>query len=283
LNYIVNTNLYVALSMALVVLAELLIFFGHNEAAMAVHGFNLIAMALSTSYLEDRSFQALMLLPLFRLLNAAMPVFFTLTLYSYSFIYAPMYLPMFLMVWQKKFSLDEIGLTLRGFQYYLPLGIAIGLAIGWGEYQVIHPQILTPDKGLEGLIILSLIMIFFVGLVEEFIFRSALQTVLCEKWGTWAGLFIASILFGFMHGGYRVPTEILFTFSAGLIFGVMFLRTRSLPFITLAHGVTNVSLFLIVPAYPELLLPSIAFFGLLGAVIALVSIRCGSRSRVMSN
>jgi len=271
------------LSIALVVLAELLIFFGHNQAAMAVHGFNLVAMILSTSYLEDRAYQALLLLPLFRLLNAAMPVFFTLTLYSYSFIYAPMYLPMILVVWQKKFSLKEIGMTFKGFQYYLPLGIAIGLAIGWGEYQVIHPQILTPDRGIEGLVLLSFIMIFFVGLVEEFVFRSTLQTVLCEKYGIWAGLFIASALFGFMHGGYRVPTEILFTFSAGLLFGIMFLRSGSLPFITLAHGITNVSLFLVVPAYPELLLPSIAFFGLLGAVIALISIKYGSRSGVISN
>jgi uncharacterized protein len=264
----------------LIVLAELLIFFGHTEAAMAVHGLNLIAIALSTSYLNDRVYQSLLLLPLFRLLNAAMPVFFTLTLYSYSFIYAPMYLSMFLMLRQKKFSYNEIGLTSKGLLYYLPLGIAVGLAIGWGEYQVIHPEILTPERGIWGILLLSFIMIFFVGLVEEFVFRSMLQTVLIERYGTWMGLFIASALFGFMHGGYRVPTEILFTFIAGLAFGIMFLKTLNLPFITVAHGVTNVSLFLIVPAYPELLLPAIAFFGLLGTIIAIISTKCNIRMKI---
>jgi uncharacterized protein len=55
---------------------------------------------------------------------------------------------------------------------------------------------------------LALIMIFFVGFVEVFVFRSALQTVMEEHMGSIVGLVIASIIFEFMHSGYRLPLEL---------------------------------------------------------------------------
>jgi membrane protease YdiL (CAAX protease family) len=90
---------------------------------------------------------------------------------------------------------------------------------------------------------LSLTMILFVGVVEEFVFRSALQTVMEERLGSIVGLVVASVLFGFMHSGYHVPLELLYVSFAGIVFGLLFWLTKSLPIIALAHGVTNVSLF----------------------------------------
>jgi membrane protease YdiL (CAAX protease family) len=97
-------------------------------------------------------------------------------------------------------------------------------------------------------------MIFFVGIVEEFIFRSSLQTVLEARLGSIAGLLLASVIFGFMHSGYRLPLELLYVSFAGVIFGLLFWLTKSLPIISLAHGVTNISLFLVVPLEPEVLI-----------------------------
>lgn len=100
-----------------------------------------------------------------------------------------------------------------------------------------------------------MVMLFFVGLVEEFIFRSALQTVSIERLGQMRGVLFTSFLFGFMHVGYHLTAEIIFTFCAGLIFGIVFLKTASLPPIALAHGATDVSLFLFMPVYSGFQLP----------------------------
>lgn len=231
----------------LIVLAELLIFKGHFEAAMAVHGFNLIVLTISSAFLESRIPQALMLLPLFRLLNAAMPIFFELTLYSYALVYAPMFLPMYLILKSKRFSYEEIGMRTKGFWCYIPAVVILGLIMGWGEFQVIHPEMLTPIVDLENALKLSLIMIFFVGLVEEFVFRSVLQTVTMEWMGPVKGLITASLLFGLMHSGYGILSEMVFVSVAGLVFGLFFWKTKSLPLAALLHGITNISLFLIVP------------------------------------
>jgi len=243
-------NLDLILPVSLVILAELLIFFDQLKAGIIVHALNLTLLILSSIYVENRLYSALMLLPLFRLLNVAMPVFFKLTLYSYPLTYAPMFLPILLIMKEGILNRSEAGITLRGFWLYLPLAMAAGLALGWGEYQVLHPGMIIPSPNLENLLVLSLIMILFVGVVEEFVFRSALQTMMEERLGAAAGILSTSLLFGFMHSGYHLPLEVIFVSLAGVVFGLLFWATRSLPIVALAHGVTNVSLFAVVPNYP---------------------------------
>ncbi len=244
---ITRYNLDLILPVFLILLAELLIFLGKPNAAMPIHALNLILLILSSIYINNRIYPALMLMPLFRLLNVAMPVFFDLTLYSYSMVYAPMFIPIYFIMKDGFVGRAEAGLTFKGFWFYLPLAISVGFALGWGEYNVIHPQLLTPGANIKDVLILIVTMIFFVGIVEEFIFRSSLQTVLEERLGSITGLLLASVIFGFMHSGYQMPLELLYVSFAGVIFGLLFWLTKSLPVISLAHGVTNISLFLVVP------------------------------------
>lgn len=251
---IAKYGLDLILPIFLVLLAESLIFLGRPSQALMIHALNLIVLALSSIYKDSRIYPSLMLLPLFRLLNVAMPVFFNLTLYSYSFVYAPMFIPIYFLLKEGFIGRYQAGLTFKGFLYYLPLAISVGFALGWGEYNVIHPQVLTPGAHIKDVMVLIVTMIFFVGLVEEFIFRSSLQTVLEERIGQKAGLLMASIIFGFMHSGYQIPLELLYVSFAGAVFGLLFLLTKSLPVISLAHGVTNISLFLITPQEPNFLI-----------------------------
>ncbi|MDM7939218.1 MAG: CPBP family intramembrane metalloprotease [Methanothrix sp.] len=248
----------------------MLIFLGNMKGAMIVHALTLTLLVLSSIYIENRIYPALMLLPLFRLLNVAMPVFFQLTIYSYSLVYAPMFIPIIFIMKDAIFSRSEAGLTARGLWFYLPLAVAVGFALGFGEYNVLHTEALIPDMSLKNILILSLTMILFVGTVEEFIFRSVLQTVMEERLGAIPGLLVTSITFGVMHSGYHIPLEILFVSFAGVVFGLLFWMTRSLPVIAIAHGVTNISLFLVAPLHSEALVyligvPAIMFL-LYGAI-----------------
>jgi membrane protease YdiL (CAAX protease family) len=252
-----------------IILAESLIFLGYMQAAMIVHAAILALLVLSASITTNRIYPALMLLPLFRLLNVATPVFFQLTLYSYSLVYAPMFIPIYFIIKEGFISRSEAGLTLNGFWSYLPLAVSVGFVLGWGEYNVLHAEALVPGSSIMHILELSVIMILFVGIVEEFIFRSTLQTVLEERLGPVAGLLATSVIFGFMHSGYHLTLEILFVSFAGIVFGLLFWTTRSLPIITLAHGFTNISLFLVAPAYSGLL---IYFVGIPGFLFVLLLI-----------
>lgn len=252
-DYVARYGLDLVIPVFLILLAEFLIFIGNVSMAMPIHALNLVLLTLFSIYINNKVFPALMLLPLFRLINVAMPVFFNLTLYSYFMVYAPMFIPMYYLIKEGFLGRSEAGLTFKGFWFYLPLAISVGFILGWGEYNVIHPQLLTPGTHIKDVLILIATMIFFVGFVEEFIFRSSLQTVLVERLGPKAGLVAASVIFGFMHSGYHLPLELLYVSFAGVVFGLLFWLTKSLPVISLAHGVTNISLFLITPLDPGIL------------------------------
>jgi membrane protease YdiL (CAAX protease family) len=234
-----------------IALAELLIFSGRMGAAVWVHIGIVIALSLSDIFLKDprthKVYQALMLLPVLRLVNLSMPIFFDTTLYTFIFIYGPMAIPVAAIVVHQRHSLEQIGITLENIEAYMILSLPLGFLLGMGEYAAIRPGYLIPDLSFENLLKLTIIMVFFVGLIEELIFRSLLQTRLEEFLGLREALLVTSLLFGLMHSGYGTFYEMFYTGFVGFIMGLAFCKTRSMPFIAVLHGFVNVFLFGIFP------------------------------------
>jgi membrane protease YdiL (CAAX protease family) len=97
------------------------------------------------------------------------------------------------------------------------------------------------------------------GLNEEFLFRSVLQTRL-SAWfrSAWAGVLVTSVVFGLVHmpglffrGGPDVdgwstdPLQVAaYTIAVlspmGLLFGLIYARTKSLLLVVLLHGLVDV-------------------------------------------
>ncbi|MCL7413484.1 MAG: CPBP family intramembrane metalloprotease [ANME-2 cluster archaeon] len=241
----------VTVTLCFIVLAELLLYSGWMKYGMWVHVLVLIGLGMATMRLSEsdvyRPLQALMLLPLLRLVNISMPVFYEMTLYSYIFIYAPLLIPVYLVAVHQKYTAAQLGLTRGNLKVIIPVSIIIALAIAEGEYYIIRPGYLIPDLSFWNMLKLSLVMILFIGLVEELIFRSIVQTRLEETYGLFYGLMITSLMFGIMHSGYGTVYEMMFTSLAGLVVGYLFQVTRNLPLIALTHGMVNVFLFGVIP------------------------------------
>jgi membrane protease YdiL (CAAX protease family) len=242
---------YTVIPIIFIALAEILIFFNRTGIAVWVHIGTLTALVLSNMFIRDseinRIYQALMLLPVLRLVNLSMPVFFETTLYTFIFIYAPLAIPVAVIIMHQQSSLKEIGITSKHIVGYIILSIPLGFLLGLGEYLTIRTGYLIPDVSVENLLKLTLIMIFFVGLIEELIFRSILQTRLEQALNSREALLITSILFGLMHSGYGTFYEILYTGFVGLFIGFAFYKTKSLPFVAVLHGCVNVFLFGVIP------------------------------------
>lgn len=244
-------NILLMLPVFLIILAELLLFSGKMQYAIWVHVLVLIGLALATIYTSDtglfKPYQALMLLPLLRLVNISMPIFFEMTLYLYIFIYAPLIIPVYIIAVNQGFTFEQLGFTFNYWKLIIPVSVIVGFAIAQGEYYIIHAGNLIPDLSFWNVLKLSIVMIMFIGLIEELVFRSILQTRLEESMGMFSGLVVTSILFGVLHSGYGTFYEIMFTSLAGLMMGYMFQKTRSLPLITVTHGSVNIFLFGLIP------------------------------------
>lgn len=245
--------LLIGLPVLSITLAELLIFSGNMGLAVWLHIGNMIALALTTMFIKETEInkihQALMLLPVLRLVNLSMPIFFNTTLYTFIFIYGPLALPVIVVLLHQQQAPEKIGITLKHITTYMFLSIPLGFLLGFGEYLTIHTGALVPNLSFENLLKLTLIMVFFVGLVEELIFRSILQTGLEQALGIRKALLISSFLFGLMHSGYGTFNEILYTGFVGFIMGFTFYKTKSLPFIATIHGFVNVFLFGVIPLH----------------------------------
>ena len=248
-----KTRVFTAIPILCIIIAELLIFSGRMGEAVWLHIATLIALSLSNIFIKDyevnRVHQALMLLPILRLINLSVPVFFNTTLYTFIFVYGPLAIPVAVIISQQQSSIEKIGISMKNIGLYMILSVPLGFLLGLGEYLTIRTGYLVPDLTFGSLLKLTIIMVFFVGLVEEVIFRSILQTRLQEALSIQEALLITSVLFGLMHSGYGTFQEILYTSFVGLIMGLIFYKTRSLPFITVLHGFVNVFLFGVFPHY----------------------------------
>ena len=246
-----NKWLYLAIPAIAIAFAELMIYSGNIIQAMGIDALILLGLSFSTMFVKNeeiqKTYQALILLPILRLVDLSMPVFYDVKLYNLIFIYGLLVIPVSIAATNQEFTRTQLGITFKKIGIYIPLSIVLGLLIGAGEYLIAGKHLLIGDLSVFSLLMLSIIMIFFVGLVEETIFRSILQNRLETAFGNREGLIITSILFGLMHSGYGNINEIVYTSLIGIFIGYLFYRTRSLPLVALIHGFINVFFFGIIP------------------------------------
>jgi membrane protease YdiL (CAAX protease family) len=246
-------RLFTSIPVLCIALAEILIFLGKVGIAVWIHVGILIALSLSNIFVKDsevqKIHQALMLLPVLRLINLSMPIFFETTLYTFIFVYGFLAVPVVVIIVNQRHSLEQIGISMKNIGAYMVLSIPLSFILGLGEYLTIRAEYLIPDLTFGNLLKLTIIMVFFVGLIEELIFRSILQTRLEQALSISESLLITSLLFGLMHSGYGTSYEILYTSFVGFLMGLVFWKTKSLPFIAVLHGFINVFLFGILPHY----------------------------------
>jgi hypothetical protein len=244
-------RIFTAIPILFIALAEFLIFSGRMGAAIWIHIGILISLTLSNIFIKDSEIhkihQSLILLPVLRLINLSMSGDYEKTLYSFILIYGMLAIPVSIALTHQELTHTQLGMTFKKIWLYSPLSILLGLLLGGGEYLIIRTNSLILDLSTFNLLMLSIVMIFFVGLVEEIIFRSILQNRLQIALGNRSGLIITSILFGLMHTGYGSMGEVLYASFVGIFVGYLFYKTRSLPLVTMIHGFINVFVFGIIP------------------------------------
>jgi membrane protease YdiL (CAAX protease family) len=232
---------------------------------------NIIAVAVIVVALQGERVElvlALALISMFRVISASLalvPIIYslaivlvmylplilvipTVALYSEVAVYGVMFIPIIAIVAHRKLSRHDLGLTggLR-LAYLIPFGTLVGVGLGLIEYAILRNNALIPNASASELIGLSIVMIFFVAVVEELLFRVLLQPQLIERSGAVAGILITSVIFGALHGGYGNVYELLFTTGAGVVFGVAFYKTKNLPFVITIHAVDDILLYGVFP------------------------------------
>ena len=149
INEIKNEWLYLVIPALAIAFAELQLYLGQQIGSMVVHVVILIGLSLSAMFIKNEEiqkiYQALILLPIMRLVNLSIPVFYETTLYSLVFIYSLLAVPAIIAATQQGFTRSQLGITFKKLWLYIPLSVLLGLLLAEGEYQIIRTN--SSDSG----------------------------------------------------------------------------------------------------------------------------------------
>ncbi len=191
--------------------------------------------------------ESLVLIPLYILFTSSLPWFFLSQEWLLPVVYSAVLALCAWHIYRKNLSLKDIGFNRVRLPKYILIGFLVGIPLGVGEYFIITPAAAFPTFEIKYLVRDLVYMVVFVGLGEELLFRGLVQRDMMNLLGWKWGLLGASLMFMVMHLTWRSIPELGFTFGAGLIFGYLYYKTRSLTAPIIAHGIGNTVLVAVMP------------------------------------
>ena len=230
--------------------AEVLTTLIEPRIGLALHGAVLTILLLHTAlawgHPSHRLLLSLAFAPLIRLLSLCMPLAGFPLVYWYFIVSVPLFVATVTALHAMRLSRIEIGLTLRA----LPLQMLValtGMSLGYAEYRILQPAPLAQNLAWKEIWLPALILLICTGFAEELIFRGMMQQAVTEALGKGWGILYVAALFALLHVGYNSLPDVLFVFGVALFFGLAKAVTSSIVGISLAHGMTNILLFLTMP------------------------------------
>lgn len=205
----------------------------------------LVVPALMNNYHNSRLVLSLALVPLVRIVSLAMPVADLPQIWWFPVMYLPLFLAAILLTFILSLRLKEIGFNFRAFRLNLLIA-ASGVVLGITEYLILRPEPMVAELTWQAAFVPALILLLTTGLVEEMIFRGVMQKTAVEMFGRW-GIVYVSYIFAILHLGFLSVLDVVFVLAASLYFGWVVHKTGSLFGVVVAHGITNIVLFIIAP------------------------------------
>jgi len=235
-----------------IVAAEVVTVFVQPAWGIVCHAIVLVAVIVHSALASDSRCRhlvlSLALAPLVRILSLCMPLVNIPQIWWYPIIYAPLLVAAFMVMRILGQGAGEVGLNFKRFPIQLAVALS-GFAFGVAEYFILAPEPLITEFAWQKVWLPALIFLLCTGFVEELIFRGVLQRTAVKAFGWWWGILYVSLLFAVLHIGFLSLIDVVFVFAVALFFGWVVKKTGSLFGVTLAHGITNTLLYLVLPFF----------------------------------
>lgn len=229
--------------------AEILTALMYIPAGLALH-FSILILLILQAALEAGKprhalYQALTLAPLTRIMSLTLPLGSFPLMWWYAITSLPLLAAAGAAAALCGFKAADLGLV-RGRPGLQVLVALSGLPLGLLEYLILRPQ---PLAGLDfrHLWLPALILLICTGFMEELVFRGLIMRAATIAAGPRFALNYMSFIFAILHITHRSVLDVFFVFAVALFFGWVVQKDRSILGVTLAHGLTNITLYLIWP------------------------------------
>ncbi len=243
-------HFFIWLYAAVITAAEIITAYYNPLYGIVCHVVVLIALLVHASLAYKQAinlvYLSLSLAPLIRIMSLSIPLNGIPIMYWYLIISLPLFAAAATVMRFAGFKPREIGLTLGNLPLQLPLAL-IGVPLGLMEYLILKPAPLVTEFTFQHVWLPALILLVSTGFLEEFIFRGVMYRAAVETLGKWYGIIYISFIFGVLHITHLSPVDLIFVFTVALLFSMAAGFFRSLLGVSLAHGLTNIGLYIIWP------------------------------------
>lgn len=253
--YVITLIFYL---LALIV-AELLTTYVNKIWGLSAHTIILFILLVNAAMVEEEDFsnllRSLMPIPIIRIVGLSIPMMQIKPLYWFPIVALPLFASSIVIMRRQNLTLQDVGVFFSNFKIQLLIALT-GFATGIIEYFILRPDPLINQFTFSLLLGGFIVLLLSTGLAEELLFRGILQNNTMKVIGPAWGLLYTSLIFTTMHIGWIYFADLVFVFSVALFYGFCLIKTKSIMGITLAHGISNSMLFLVMPFV------NLAFFGL---------------------
>lgn len=229
--------------------AELGSTLGDQRVGLVLHALLLLTLLYHAARDLDNPLHQLLLTlafaPLIRMISFSLPLATFPQMSWYFIVSLPLFAAAYLVSRLLGYGRRELGLRVGSWPTQLLVALT-GITFGYVEYRILAPEPLAVAFSWQALWLPALILLVSTGFLEELIFRGLMQQAGQAALGR-AGIVYVSLVFAILHVGYKSVVDVIFVFVVALFFGWIVAKTRSLLGVTLAHGLTNIMLFLVMP------------------------------------
>ncbi|MCG8401330.1 MAG: CPBP family intramembrane metalloprotease [Firmicutes bacterium] len=145
-----------------------------------------------------------------------------------------------------EFKPAYVGLNLNNLPMQFVIAL-LGFPLGFIEYHILKPQPLVSSFNMPEILLWFLVLLIFTGLLEELIFRGIMYRAAFKAVGAGFALFYVSFIFAALHITHLSFWDVIFVFLVALLFTRIFVWQKSIVGLTVAHGLTNTTLYIICP------------------------------------
>ena len=246
INYIITLIIYL---LALIG-AELLTTYINKTWGLAAHTIILFALLVNAAMVKSTDFsnvlRSMMPIPIIRIVGLSIPMMQIKPLYWFPIVAIPLFAASIVIIRSQNLSMKDVGLVLGNIKVQLLIAVS-GFFTGIIEFFILKPDPLISQFTPLLIIGAFFILLISTGLAEELLFRGILQNNTTNMFGAVFGLVYTSLVFTTMHIGWIYFADLVFVFSVAMLYGFCLIKTKSILGITVAHGISNSMLFLVMP------------------------------------
>jgi uncharacterized protein len=191
-------------------------------------------------------YSALALIPLIRIISVSLPLTGLPEVFAFFAISIPLFVTGVMVA--KIVRLTPTAMGFRIYALHKQLLIALtGLPLGFIKFYIIKPDITNISVAPVEIFMWIIAFIFCVGLLEEFLFRGIIFKVANKFLSYNKAMCFTSLLYAALTISSKSLFNVIYAFLVSILFCRIFIWKESIVGISLAHGIINITFYLICP------------------------------------